>query len=127
MIRANPVVAALFLLLIATFTVACSGGPDLVLTVDGAAGRKIANSNGCAACHGKNGQGVTAPKWQGLYQSDIPLKGGGEVLADRDYLYRSITDPQAQIHDGFNLKMPKNSLTDDQIELVIAYITELQL
>jgi len=114
------------MIMTAALVAGCSGAPDIVLTPTGAQGREIANSSGCAACHGKNGQGITAPKWQGLYESTVPLKGGGSVIADRDYLYRSITEPQAQIHDGFNLKMPKNKLTDDQIELVIAYILELQ-
>ncbi len=48
------------------------------------------------------------------------------VEADEDYLYRSITDPQAQIRADWTIKMPTNSLSDDQVASIIAYIKELQ-
>lgn len=103
----------------------CSDEPDLVLTPAAEEGREIANSNGCASCHGKNGQGVTAPSWQGIYLDRIPVEGGDTVLADEDYLYRSITDPQADIVRGWTIKMPTNDLDDDQIAAIITYIKEL--
>ena len=104
---------------------ACGGEPPLALSPDATEGREIANANGCAACHGRNGQGVTAPSWQGLYNESVPLEDGTAVIADDAYLARSITDPQAEIVDGFTLKMPQNGLDDAEIELVIAYIREL--
>jgi len=105
---------------------ACSNEPPLALSPAAAEGREIANANGCASCHGKDGQGVTAPSWQGIYLEQIPIDGGATVLADEDYLYRSITDPQAEIVRDWTLKMPKNSLTDVDIDAVIAYIKELR-
>jgi cytochrome c553 len=47
-------------------------------------------------------------------------------VANEDYLYRSITDPQAQIRTNWTIKMPMNSLTDDEVASVIAYIKELR-
>lgn len=114
--------------LVCTFVIlvaACSSEPPLALSPEAAEGRTIANASGCASCHGKNGQGVTAPSWQNIYLKQIPINGGGNVLADEDYLYRSITDPQAEIVRDWTLKMPKNSLTDDEIASIIAYIKEL--
>lgn len=105
---------------------ACGGAPPLELSPTAAEGRKIANASGCASCHGKNGQGVTAPSWQGIYDHEVELDDGTIVIADDAYLYDSITNPQAQIVKDFTIKMPKNSLNDQQIELVIAYIRELQ-
>ena len=119
----RPLVGFAALLLALT---ACGGNPPLELSPVAAEGRQIANASGCASCHGKNGQGVTAPSWQGLYNQPVPLADGTTVIADDEYLYNSITDPQGQIVRDYTLKMPRNALDDDQIELVIAYIRELQ-
>lgn len=104
---------------------ACGGSPPLELSPVAAEGRQIANASGCASCHGKNGQGVTAPSWQNLYNQPVELADGTTVIADDAYLYDSITDPQGQIVKDFTIKMPQNSLSDEQIELVIAYVREL--
>ena len=120
---------ALFVLttVLAALTLSACGGDGLPveLTAQGAEGREIANASGCASCHGKNGQGVTAPTWQGLYGGPRELQDGTIVTADDEYLYNSIVDPQAQIAKDYTIKMPQNDLTDDQIELVITYIREL--
>ncbi|MEM7091614.1 MAG: cytochrome c [Actinomycetota bacterium] len=105
---------------------ACGGNPPLELSPLAAEGRQIANASGCASCHGKNGQGVTAPSWQGLYNEPVPLSDGTTVIADDEYLYSSITDPQGQIVADYTIKMPQNDLGDEDIELIITYIRELQ-
>lgn len=117
-------ITALVLFVCLAFT-ACSQEPELALTPAAQEGREIANASGCASCHGKNGQGVTAPSWQGIYLERIPIDGGDSVLADEDYLYRSITDPQAEIVRDWTLKMPSNNLTDDEVAAIITYIKEL--
>ena len=104
---------------------ACSQEPELALSPAAQEGREIANASGCASCHGKNGQGVTAPSWQNIYLKQIPIEGGNTVLADEDYLYRSITDPQAEIVRDWTIKMPSNDLTDAEIAAIITYIKEL--
>ena len=103
----------------------CGEGLPVELTPVAAEGRQIANSSGCASCHGKNGQGVTAPTWQGLYGEPVPLDDGTTVIADDAYLYDSIVDPQNQIVEDYTIKMPQNDLSDEQIEKVILYIREL--
>jgi len=104
---------------------ACGGAPPLELSPLATEGRQIANARGCAACHGKNGQGVTAPSWQGIYNNEVELDDGSVVVADDQYLYTSITDPQLEIVNDFTIKMPQNNLSDAEIDLVIAYIREL--
>ena len=104
----------------------CGGGdsgPEL--SAEGERGRQIANDNGCAACHGNNGQGGAGPAWTGLFGSTVELDDGTTVLADEEYLRTSITDPSAQRNAGYSLQMPQNSLTADEIDAVIAYITDL--
>jgi len=104
---------------------ACGQEPDLVLSPAAQEGRQIANSSGCASCHGKNGQGVTAPSWEGIYLQPREVDGGATIIADDDYLYRSITEPQANIVNDWTIRMPSNSLTDDEVASIISYIKEL--
>ena len=116
--------AALFLLL-ALLGAACGGDESLDLSDEGARGRSIANENGCAACHGTNGQGGVGPAWQGLYGADVVLEDGKTVVADDAYILRSIREPDADLVEGYTIRMPVNSLTDDDAMAVLAYIREL--
>lgn len=121
--KSRVIIASVFL---AVFALAgCGGEPELVLSPAGQEGRKIANASGCASCHGKNGQGITAPSWQGIYLEPVPLEPVGSVIADDEYLYRSITDPQADLVRGWTIKMPENDLDDAQVAAIIDYIKEL--
>ena len=61
----------------------------------------------------------------GLYGSDVELEDGTTVVADDDYLSRAITDPSAEVVAGSRTQMPKNSLDDDQVADVVAYIRDL--
>ncbi len=103
---------------------ACGAGdPDLPPAA--AEGRQVARDNGCAACHGRNGEGGVGPAWQGLMGSEVELDDGTTVTADRDYLVRSITDPGADIVADYKVRMPDNDLTTTEIDAVIAYLEEI--
>jgi mono/diheme cytochrome c family protein len=99
------------------------GGDDSALSEAGRRGRDISNSNGCAGCHG--GDGGVGPSWDGLYGSEVKLADGTTVTADEAYLTRAIVEPNAEIVEGYVLKMPSNDLSDDEVADVIAYIREL--
>ena len=118
-------VAATFLL--ALSLAACAAADDEAITLSPAAidGRDIARSNGCAACHGANGQGGVGPAFVGLYLSDRELIDGSIVVADRDYLYESITQPGAKLVAGYRGRMPSNNLDDAQVASIMAWIEEL--
>lgn len=108
--------------------IACgSDGAGPELTDLGEEGRSIAlqNGSGCAACHGADGAGRVGPAFVGLFGSTVPLEDGSTVVADREYLARSIRDPGAEIVDGYNVQMPPNNLTDDEIDAVVQWIVEL--
>jgi cytochrome c oxidase subunit 2 len=100
-----------------------SSAPEL--SEAAAEGRRIANSNGCAACHGSDGRGGVGPAFQGLFGSDRELVDGSIVVADRDYLYESITQPGAKLVAGYKVLMPSNELDDAEVASIIAYIEEL--
>lgn len=98
-------------------------GPPLSPAAE--AGREIMRTNGCAACHGRNGEGGPGPAFVGLYGSTRELEDGRTVVADEDYLFEAIRDPNAKVVEGYGFPMPGNNLSDEQIESVIVYIREL--
>ena len=104
---------------------ACSSAPELVLSVSAQEGKRLYDTNGCAACHGSNGLGGVGPALAGISGTNIALSDGSSVLADREYLIESIVLPQAQLVDGYNIKMPQNQLSEAQAELVAQFIEEL--
>jgi mono/diheme cytochrome c family protein len=104
---------------------ACGGSSRAELSPAGESGRRIANTSGCASCHGADGTGGVGPGFVGLYGSQVTLADGSTVVADDEYLRRSITDPEAELVEGYALKMPVTDLSADEIEDLLAYIREL--
>ncbi|NPV07344.1 MAG: c-type cytochrome [Anaerolineae bacterium] len=98
--------------------------PELVAT-----GRQIAQRAGCFGCHSTDGSRLLGPTFQGLYGSTVPLADGSTVVADEEYLHRSIVDPNAQIVRGFSSGlMPGNygqQLDENEIEALIEFIKSL--
>jgi cytochrome c oxidase subunit 2 len=99
--------------------------PEVQLSDAAAAGRSLMMSSGCAACHGSDGGGGVGPAFVGLFMSDRPLSNGTIVTADRDYLVESIMMPGMKQVEDYSLPMPSNSLTRDEVDLIVGYIVEL--
>lgn len=114
-------------LVAAAIIAACGsdGGSEVALSPEGEQGREIVRSNGCAACHGRNGEGSAGPSFVGLYGSTVELEDGETIVADEAYLFESIREPGAKVVEGYGFPMPENDLSDEQIELVIAFIRDL--
>jgi cytochrome c oxidase subunit 2 len=85
-------------------------------------GRRVFKTYGCMSCHGQ-----TAPTLAGLYMSRVKLTDGSTVVADDDYLRRSIVDPNSQIVAGYFPIMPsfRDQLTPEQLNSVVEYIKAL--
>lgn len=113
------------LLIVIFLAAGCGGSSPAELSTEGERGRRIANTSGCAACHGADGSGGVGPKFVGLYGSTVTLTDGSTVVADDVYLRRSITDPEAELVEGYTVIMPVSGLSADDIEAVLAYIREL--
>ncbi len=107
--------------------VGCSGDDDDAAPADpdAAAGQELALAEGCVACHGVDGEGGTGPPWVGLMGSELTLESGEVVVADVDYVTRAISDPTADLVEGYEVAMPENDLTASEIESVVAYIESL--
>jgi cytochrome c oxidase subunit 2 len=99
-----------------------AAGSDTPLPPAADAGRSVMRSNGCAACHGSDGQGGVGPAFVGLYGTEVELSDGTVVTADAEYLRRSIAEPRDEIVDGYRVPMPTNDLDDEEIDRVIDFI-----
>ncbi len=103
--------------------------PTVVL-VNPEMGAQLARQMGCVACHTSDGNPSVGPTWKGLYGSEQPLSDGSTVLADEDYLWESVVDPNAKVVRGFSPGiMPQNfrdRLSDLEIQSIIEYIKTLQ-
>lgn len=89
-----------------------------------AGGREVAEDRGCMSCHREGGGGI-GPDWEGLAGSTVTLDDGSTVVADEAYLRLAITDPDAQVVDGYDIRMPSNDLDDDDVAAIVAYIQSL--
>ena len=71
---------------------------------------------------------MTGPTWQHIFGHEAALADGTRVMVDENYLRRSILEPNAQVVQGFNPVMPsyQGSLTDRQLDALIAYIRSLR-
>jgi cytochrome c oxidase subunit 2 len=113
---------------VTVFALAACGGSDAPGSKDspvGAAGEQIARQVGCASCHGGSFEGSVGPGWVGLAGSEVELRDGTTVVADGVYLFESIRDPAAQVVAGYGVQMPRNALTDDEIDEIVAFIGSL--
>lgn len=113
------------LALVVALSACGSNGPDVDLSEAGQRGHRIFRDNGCAACHGANGEGGVGPTFVGSFGTEVELEDGSTVTVDRAYLTRSITDPQADRHAGYGIQMPENNLSDEEVDAVVDYIVEL--
>ena len=92
-------------------------------------GEALALQHGCAGCHTADGDPSTGPTWQGIFGSREELEDGSSVTVDEDYIYESIREPALRVVRGFNPVMvafDEETLPDEDIELIIAYIRSLQ-
>ena len=102
----------------ATAPASTSGG-------DAGVGQQLVASKGCLGCHSTDGSALVGPTWKGLYGSTRPLADGSSVTADEAYLEESILNPTAKVAEGFPPIMPPISVTDDELQDIIAYIKSL--
>jgi cytochrome c oxidase subunit 2 len=91
-------------------------------------GRDAASRYGCFSCHTIDGQPHIGPTWQGLYLSRVPLADGSTVLADEEYLTRSMMDPVAQVVKGFPTVMPtfQGVLKQPDAAAIVEFIKSLR-
>lgn len=96
------------------------------LSAEAAKGQDLADQNGCITCHSVDGSDGTGPTWQGLAGTEVTLDDGSTVTADDAYLQQSMTDPSAQIVEGFTaVAMPQFDISSADVDALVAYIDAL--
>ena len=88
-------------------------------------GKKLAQSQGCLACHSVDGGKSLGPGWKNLYGKTETLIDGSSAVADDEYLKQSITNPKAAIVDGYPDVMVAYKLSTEQLDALVAYIQSL--
>ena len=85
----------------------------------------VSTELGCASCHSTDGARSEGPTWEGLAGSERTLADGTTVVANEAYLRRAITDPGAEVVEGFGPSMPSIEVTDEQLDELVAFIESL--
>ncbi len=100
--------------------------------VDENSGLKVLEKNGCVACHSVDGSKLVGPTFKGLYNSSRTVMTDGAkrtVKADDAYLKSSITNPNADVVDGYPqgvMKSYKDLISEKDIQKVIDYMKSLE-
>jgi cytochrome c oxidase subunit II len=97
-------------------------------------GQQLFRKLQCNGCHAPNAESGTrvhprAPNLEGLFGRTVPLKGGGSVVADEQYIRESIVNPRAKVVEGWEPIMPGNyepQVSEEDLTKVIAYIRSLK-
>jgi cytochrome c oxidase subunit 2 len=94
-------------------------------------GFQLFQEKGCRTCHSIDGTPLVGPTVKGLFgKTVIVLTDGKErkVVADENYLRKSLIEPNTDIVKGFPPIMPsqKGLITDEELEEIIRYIKELK-
>jgi cytochrome c oxidase subunit 2 len=94
---------------------------------------RVLREHGCLDCHSLDATPSVGPTFKGLYGSTVSVVTAGKqrtVVADDEYLGRSISDPGADITVGFQSIMPaaasKDRLTEEQVHEVLEYLMTLR-
>lgn len=93
-----------------------------------ALGKRLMDQKGCFACHSRDGTKLSGPTFKGLFGRKVTVTVGDQekdVVADEDYVKRSVATPESEIVKGFQPLMPPPNLTDDELEAVVAYLKTL--
>jgi cytochrome c oxidase subunit 2 len=88
-------------------------------------GRQLVERYGCGACHSQDGSTRLGPGWKGLYGRTEQFADGTRALVDEAYLKESILDPKARLVQGYPPVMVAYTLTEDELDAVVALIKSL--
>ncbi len=83
----------------------------------------------CTGCHSLDGSEQIGPTLKGIFNRQVTVKKDGQEItltSDRDYLIRSIREPEAEIVIGFeDFTMPTFELSDEEIDAIIDLLQKL--
>jgi len=88
------------------------------------AGEMIVQRTGCVQCHSLDGKSGIGPTFENLFGHEFKLTDGSTVVADENYIRKSIVEPMSDIVLGYEPVMPTyaGKLKDQEISYIIAYL-----
>lgn len=95
---------------------------------DSTRGVTLLEKKGCLACHSTDGTRRVGPSFRELLGSKRRVVTGGaprEVVADAEYVARSLRDPDADIADGFPRTMPRFDLPEDDVTSIVLALKDM--
>ncbi len=119
---------AFFFLFSFFMATACVNGSKKKLTPDELMqqGGSLFQKYGCAVCHSLNGEIIYGPPLNDFYLKKIKVVRNGKevnIVADRDYLKKAITEPRFEKVSGYsNKEMPLAYFSEDEAEILVDYI-----
>jgi cytochrome c oxidase subunit 2 len=94
-------------------------------------GLTILKQNACITCHSLDGSKIVGPSFKGLYgREELVITDGQErnIIADDEYIKRSIYEPNADLVEGYNPGLMisyRETLTEEDVQKVIDYLKTL--
>jgi cytochrome c2 len=92
-------------------------------------GEALFASVGCTTCHSLTGEARYGPSLNQILNTDITVIQRGKeytIKVDREYIKRSIQDPDFEkLVDFKNKKMPKPTLSPDEIDQIADYLISI--
>jgi cytochrome c oxidase subunit 2 len=98
-------------------------------TGKGGEGIRLLETKGCLGCHSIDGSKKIGPTFKGLYGHEVEVLTNGrkrEIIADEEYLRRSVLEPAADIAEGYPNIMPKLPVTEEELKAITGYLKELK-
>lgn len=89
-------------------------------------GEQLFINLGCNTCHLPTGRGI-GPSLVGLLGREVELENGETLIADAQYIRRSILDPRSQIVAGYPPVMPtyEGQIEEQELFSLVEYISSL--
>ncbi|MCC5829016.1 MAG: cytochrome c oxidase subunit II [Phycisphaeraceae bacterium] len=89
-------------------------------------GERLYVNLGCASCHSIDGSSISGggPSFLNIFRYERPLRTGEAVMADEEYLRRSILEPGAEVTAGYNNIMPSyaGQVNERQLAALVAFV-----
>jgi cytochrome c oxidase subunit 2 len=91
-------------------------------------GFEIAKTNGCFACHSRDGSKLVGSSFKGIFGSEKTVITDGKerkIIVDEEYLKNSILNPNQDVVKGYNkglMQSYEGVISDEDIDKIVAYL-----
>lgn len=117
------------LLAVVIVTVAALFAPRLAIAAPEATrGQALLEKKGCVSCHSTDGTRRVGPSFRELLGSKRRVVTGGaprEIVADADYVARSLREPDADIAEGYPRTMPRFDLPEEDVASIVLALKDM--